>query len=105
MALAQRDHVEGPSPAPGTPLAKVPMPDLTSTLDRSYHYPPDVLELLVDTIPRLIKSKAGLLEFFEETGTEGNSSPSGERSSGGSRERQQVPPRAWTAEGPERPRR
>lgn len=23
-------------------------------IDRSYHYPPDVLELLVDTIPRLI---------------------------------------------------
>src|SRR5512135_394070 len=37
-------------------------------LDRSYHYPPDVLELLVDTIPRLIKTKAGLLDFFEETG-------------------------------------
>jgi hypothetical protein len=37
-------------------------------LDRSYHYPHELLELLVDTIPRLIKSKAGLLEFFEETG-------------------------------------
>ena len=35
----------------------------------SYHYPPDVLELLVDTIPRLIKSKAGLLDFFEQAGT------------------------------------
>src|SRR5512147_1395455 len=43
------------------------MPDLA--LDRSYLYPPDVLELLVDTIPRLIKTKAGLLDFFEEAGT------------------------------------
>ena len=45
------------------------MPSLRPALDRSYHYPPDVLELLVDTIPRLIKSKAGLLEFFEQAGT------------------------------------
>src|SRR5512135_894017 len=44
------------------------MPSPTPGLDRSYHYPPDVLELLVDTIPRLIKSKAGLLEFFEQAG-------------------------------------
>ncbi|MGE5858829.1 MAG: restriction endonuclease, partial [Solirubrobacterales bacterium] len=42
------------------------MPDLA--LDRSYRYPPDVLELLVETIPRLIKTKAGLLDFFEDTG-------------------------------------
>ena len=45
------------------------MPSLRPALDRSYHYPPDVLELLVDTIPRLIKSKAGLLDFFEQAGT------------------------------------
>ena len=45
------------------------MPSLRPALDRSYHYPPDVLELLVDTIPRLIKSKASLLEFFEQAGT------------------------------------
>jgi len=45
-----------------------PMPSPRPALDRSYHYPPEVLELLVDTIPRLIKTKAGLLEFFEETG-------------------------------------
>ncbi len=32
-----------------------PMP--APALDPSYHYPPDVLELLVDTIPRLIKTK------------------------------------------------
>src|SRR5512135_2720261 len=44
------------------------MPSPTPVLDRSYHYPPDVLELLVDTIPRLIKTKAGLLDFFEEAG-------------------------------------
>lgn len=45
------------------------MPYLRPALDRSYHYPPEVLELLVDTIPRLIKSKAGLLDFFEQAGT------------------------------------
>ena len=45
------------------------MPSLRPALDRSYHYPPDVLELLVDTIPRLIKTKAGLLDFFEQAGT------------------------------------
>jgi hypothetical protein len=44
------------------------MPHLRPPLDRSYHYPPEVLELLVDTIPRLIKSKAALLDFFEQTG-------------------------------------
>src|SRR5512146_2661676 len=45
-----------------------PMPSPRPALNRSYHYPPDVLELLVDTIPRLIKTKARLLEFFEEAG-------------------------------------
>src|SRR3954470_4610841 len=38
-------------------------------LDSSYLYPTDLLELLVDTIPRLIKSKAGLIEFFASAGT------------------------------------
>jgi hypothetical protein len=38
-------------------------------LDRTYLYPLDLLELLVDTIPRLIKSKAGLIDFFAEAGT------------------------------------
>src|SRR5512135_2745419 len=36
-----------------TPTKRIvigPMPDLRPALDRSYHYPPEVLELLVDTI-------------------------------------------------------
>lgn len=44
------------------------MPSPRPALDRSYHYPPDVLELLVDTIPRIIKTKAALLDFFEQAG-------------------------------------
>ena len=38
-------------------------------LDSTYLYPLDLLELLVDTIPRLIKSKAGLIDFFAAAGT------------------------------------
>jgi hypothetical protein len=38
-------------------------------LDGSYRYPHDLLELLVDTLPRLIRSKAGLIDFFEDAGT------------------------------------
>ena len=37
-------------------------------LDTSYHYPPELLELLVETIPLLIRSKAGLLDFFQGAG-------------------------------------
>jgi len=44
------------------------MPPRKPALDRSYHYPLEVLELLVATIPRLIKTKAGILEFFAEAG-------------------------------------
>ena len=48
------------------------MPPQKPALDRSYHYPLEVLELLVATIPRLIKTRAGILEFFAEAGdTEG----------------------------------
>jgi hypothetical protein len=39
------------------------------SLDSSYLYPTELLEIMVDTLPRLIKSKAQLLDFFEEAGT------------------------------------
>lgn len=37
-------------------------------MDDSYHYPPEVLNLLVDTIPLLCKSKKDVLVFFREAG-------------------------------------
>src|SRR6185503_16979073 len=33
-------------------------------VDLRYHFPPDLLTLLIDTIPRLNKSKADILMFF-----------------------------------------
>lgn len=33
-----------------------------------YHYPSDLLELLIETIPRLIRSKEGVLDFFSGAG-------------------------------------
>jgi restriction system protein len=33
-----------------------------------YHFPPDLTELLIDTIPRLSKSKVGVLDFFRSWG-------------------------------------
>ena len=56
------------TPTPTTRRLKDPMSSPRPVLDRSYRYPPEVLELLVDTIPRLIKTKASLLEFFEDAG-------------------------------------
>ena len=43
-------------------------PQPTWQLDASYHYPPELLELLVETIPLLIRSKAGVLDFFQGAG-------------------------------------
>lgn len=37
-------------------------------MDASYHYPPELLELLVETIPRLHRSKKALLIFFRGAG-------------------------------------
>lgn len=37
-------------------------------LDASYHYPPELLTLLVDTIPRLCRSKRDVLLFFHGAG-------------------------------------
>ncbi len=36
--------------------------------DHPYHYPAELLELLIDTIPRLIRSKDGVLDFFASCG-------------------------------------
>jgi hypothetical protein len=38
-------------------------------MDISFHYPPELLQLLVDTIPKLCKSKPDLLLFFQGAGT------------------------------------
>ena len=39
-------------------------------MDTHYHYPPELLQLLVDTIPRLCRSKRDVLLFFRGAGTE-----------------------------------
>ena len=36
-----------------------------------FHYPPELLELLVDTIPRLVKSKKSTVLFFKGAGVQG----------------------------------
>lgn len=38
-------------------------------LDEAYHFPPELLELLTDTIPRLFRSKQAVLDFFRGAGT------------------------------------
>lgn len=37
-------------------------------MNTNYHYPPDLIELLIDTIPLLCKSKNSLLTFFSAIG-------------------------------------
>jgi len=37
-------------------------------MDESFHYPPELLQLLVDAIPKLCKSKRDLLIFFQGAG-------------------------------------
>lgn len=39
-----------------------------STIDITFHYPPDLMNLLIDTIPLLNKSKAEVLLFFQGAG-------------------------------------
>jgi restriction system protein len=34
----------------------------------SYHFPPDLIAVLIDTIPKLVKSKELLLSFFRNAG-------------------------------------
>ncbi|MFE2971876.1 restriction endonuclease [Streptomyces sp. NPDC059340] len=36
--------------------------------DEAYHWPPELLELLIDTVPRLSKSKEGVLTFLRSAG-------------------------------------
>ena len=35
----------------------------------SYHFPPDLFNLLVDAIPRINRTKKDLLSFFKNVGT------------------------------------
>jgi hypothetical protein len=37
-------------------------------MDISFHYPPELLNLLIDTLPKLCKSKKDLLQFFRGAG-------------------------------------
>lgn len=37
-------------------------------MDISFHYPPELLQLLIDTVPKLCKSKRDLLLFFQGAG-------------------------------------
>src|SRR5580698_2871948 len=37
-------------------------------LDISYHYPPELLELLCDAVPALFRSKQGVIDFFVGAG-------------------------------------
>jgi hypothetical protein len=37
-------------------------------MDVSYHYPPELLKLLIDTIPRLCRSKKDIIDFFSGVG-------------------------------------
>lgn len=39
-------------------------------LNSSFHFPPDLVNLLVDTIPRLNRSKKDLITFFQNVGVE-----------------------------------
>lgn len=40
-------------------------------MSTAYHYPPDLFELLVQTIPLLCRSKQNVLTFFKGAGVEG----------------------------------
>ena len=48
------------------------MPSDTSadtSLDQTYHYPPQLLEMLTEVIPCLFKGKHAVINFFEGAGT------------------------------------
>lgn len=38
----------------------------------AYHFPPELLDLLVDTIPKLTRSKRGVIDFFKGAGVTSN---------------------------------
>lgn len=44
---------------------------MQSQVDISYHYPPELLELLCDTVPLLFRSKQGVIDFFTGAGVPG----------------------------------
>ena len=37
-------------------------------MEITFHYPPELLELLIDAIPKLIRSKEGIIAFFDGAG-------------------------------------
>jgi len=39
-------------------------------MDATYHYPPELLELLVETIPRLVRSKPAVVDVFRGAGVD-----------------------------------
>jgi restriction system protein len=45
---------------------------MQSQVDISYHYPPELLELLCDTVPLLFRSKQGVIDFFAGAGVPGS---------------------------------
>lgn len=45
---------------------------MQSQVDISYHYPPELLELLCDTVPLLFRSKQGVIDFFVGAGVPGS---------------------------------
>jgi restriction system protein len=42
---------------------------LNISLDQTYHYPPELLEMLTEAIPSLFKSKQSVIDFFHGAGT------------------------------------
>ena len=45
---------------------------MQTQVDISYHYPPELLELLCDTVPVLFRSKQGVIDFFAGAGVAAN---------------------------------
>ncbi len=45
---------------------------MTDLAASGWHYPPDLTDLLIDTIPRLVRSKRDVLLFFQHIGVERN---------------------------------
>ena len=52
-------------------MDNLPSQDRISALDITYHYPPELFQLLVDAIPRLCRSKRDVLIFFQGAGIGG----------------------------------
>lgn len=38
--------------------------DTERQIDITYHYPPELLELLCDVVPVLVRPKQGVIDFF-----------------------------------------